>query len=128
LENVETDEPLPVVLSTITSDRNELECLDDQLREFANIDDVYNEIFAEILLVQDLCNTPQINMNEWIINSKHKFSSVYHVQSSDDAKILSSGPYFVQKHNIYQAWRIYPDNLCAFVIPLIPDNSIYPER
>ena len=37
--------------------------------------------------------------------------------------LLPSGPYFVYENVIYEAWRLYPDNLDAFEFAVIPEPA-----
>ena len=56
------------------------------------------------------------------------FKEVYGAKANSILDLLPPGPYFLQSQNIHQAWRLYPDELDAFVMSVVPDSATYPSR
>ncbi|KAK4143078.1 amidase signature domain-containing protein [Dichotomopilus funicola] len=41
---------------------------------------------------------------------------------------LAQGPYFIHGKSIHQAWKLYEDELGAFVVPVMADDVVNPTR
>jgi hypothetical protein len=44
-----------------------------------------------------------------------------------DFEQLPSGPYFLYGPNLYQAWRLYEDDLDSFTMGVIPEDIDSPD-
>ncbi|KAF2240819.1 putative amidase [Trematosphaeria pertusa] len=60
-------------------------------------------------------------------NDTGRFSAI-HQASGPTSNPLPSGPYFLHGSNIHQAWRLYDDELDAFVFAVIPEDLRNPLR
>ncbi|KAK0127334.1 hypothetical protein ONS96_006882 [Cadophora gregata f. sp. sojae] len=96
------------------------------LDDFSHCDDVYSEDFSSTLILQ-----PSQGIDIAPIASRlpgdGPFNKIYTKQSSDGSASLPPGPYFIQGTSIHQAWKLYEDNLDAFVIPTIIDDVFNPQ-
>jgi hypothetical protein len=117
----------PAVLFAATDENLNDTTIATQLSTFSEIDDVYSSTFDNILLLQSVGESPSQALLSRI-NRNQRFNSVYTsvVQSQDE--LLPSGPYFVVKDGIHQAWRLYPDTLGAFVTTVVPNTVQEPKR
>ncbi len=56
------------------------------------------------------------------------FRTIYTSDPAHKHGFLPPGPYFIRGKSIHQAWKLYEDDLDAFVIPTIADNVLSPKR
>ncbi|KAK4452746.1 amidase signature domain-containing protein [Podospora aff. communis PSN243] len=112
---------LPPVLTDVKS------FLVDKLRTFETADDVYQPIFSErgtFIFQYDkepsyLEKAPEA-VAELFDSSRSRL--VFH--SVTDTKPLPEGPYFWSGNAVYQTWRLYADDLRAFVLATIPSSVL----
>ena len=97
------------------------------IESFQRIDDVFTDHFQELLVLQ----APVGHSVEELV-SKLKayphFKGVFQSQLESHNDALPSGPYFLRNNSIHQAWRLYEDNLDAFIIPTVPTDVITPNE
>ena len=97
----------------------------DDIARFLRLDDVYGKAFARALVIQ----MPEGIVLEHSITSSNseqyglKFDSLDLSFANSTDILLPSGPYFVYEDVIYEAWRLYPDNLDAFEFAVIPEPA-----
>ena len=91
-----------------------------QLDFFDRVDDVYSASFGETIVAIDSSADAQDNTR---VDSAH-FRVLF---SNPSAASLPSGPYFLQGSNIHQAWRIYRDDLDAFIFGVVPQDVLKPQ-
>lgn len=117
-------EPI-IVISTVNAIQPEY--ILSTLSKFAELDDVYTEEFGNSLAIQTVANSGDlfITLNVQLIK---RFTSVRISEVESEDHLLPSGPYFQQDSRIHQAWRLYPDDLNAFVLTVIPNNVRSPTR
>lgn len=103
------------------------------LEDFSRRDDVYSDDFTQTLVVQ----TPEsVNPSSRFIGppqvawegEPRPFETVLTAQRSPSQDLLPAGPYFLIGSNIHQAWRLYPDNLGAFITTVLPGSVSNPQR
>ncbi|KAI1109788.1 putative amidase [Nemania sp. NC0429] len=97
------------------------------LKHIDGLCDVYNEGFSYTLVVYHSSADSSTNSSARL-NKPPRCEVVYTGQSISDNRHLPSGPYFLHGSNIHQAWRLYPDELDAFIFGLIPDDVFEPRR
>lgn len=92
--------------------------------------DVYSEAFASTVVVQMPTGTAlvtPINLSSFeqhsLTNSNVHYSTFILTES-----LLPSGPYFAHDKGIYDAWRLYSDELDAFEIAVIPEAVHSPAK
>ena len=59
------------------------------------------------------------------LRESHSFQSIY---TASPHAHLPQGPYFIHGKAIRQAWKLYEDDLDAFVVPTIVDDVTDPTR
>jgi hypothetical protein len=99
----------------------------NQLKRFFLIDDVYSEGFAKSVIIQYI-TTAVVDELASRLHSCGRFSEVYHSHAVSIDTLLPSGPYFFQGRTIHQAWRLYPDELDAFIFSVIPQDLRTPKQ
>jgi hypothetical protein len=119
---------VPVVLISDLSGSNTVENVNKRISLFADVDDVYQHAFDQTLVLQSGGEeVPNSFINKLRANASNRFSEVYHSSASLN-NLLPSGPYFLHGSNIHQAWRLYPDDLDAFIFAVVPDDVKAPRR
>ncbi|PNS16061.1 2-oxoglutarate dehydrogenase, mitochondrial [Sphaceloma murrayae] len=98
----------------------------EALEDFARRDDVYSDAFASTLILQPEYD---VDIEDTIerVSRDTSFAQVYSYRPSTQDGRLPAGPYFIRSGSIHQAWRLYEDNLDAFIIPTITDGVLNPE-
>ncbi|KAJ5160568.1 uncharacterized protein N7482_007572 [Penicillium canariense] len=120
-EAIPIQEITPVVLVDAKGVQESIEKLWQQLDLFHQADDIYSEEFAQSVV---LTGSPEeLDHGRSNLQSQN-LSSVYTTSGVD----LPPGPYFLHGPNIHQAWRLYPDDLDAFIFGVIPENVLQPQR
>lgn len=112
------------VISTVDGDLSHKDIVDEITRFLAH-DDVYSEAFASSIVVQVPTGiTPEVPTG-LITNEQDGLKSAYlHFSIANSTEtLLPSGPYFVHDDGIYEAWRLYPDELDAFEIAVVPEAT-----
>lgn len=89
------------------------------INTFTHADDVYSEYFKRSLIIQTTGSLKDASLLHELRSSPH-FDTIHMSTVSSLEKLLPSGPYFLQGQNIHQAWRLYPDELDAFIITVVP--------
>jgi hypothetical protein len=104
--------------------------------QFADVDDVFSGAFKGTIVVQSMVQANdqaedradhQADLGAQL-RSSNMFQSVYFSTVTFEYNILPSGPYFLRGWNIHQAWRLYPDELDAFIFAVIPEDVRNPQR
>jgi hypothetical protein len=124
-ESVKADQIIPVLVLSERELDGGPEELGKTLQYFVDHDDVCSDEFTGILVVKP-SNSRRDRTNTSAIELGSTFSSVYHLMEDLSANRngveLASGPYFLSGPNLHQAWRLYPDELDAFTVGMIPEN------
>ncbi|KAL8793565.1 MAG: hypothetical protein Q9195_003827 [Heterodermia aff. obscurata] len=97
------------------------------LSNFAKLDDVYTEEFGKTLVIQTVANSVDLSIMLDVQLFK-RFTSVRISEVESEDHLLPSGPYFQQDGRIHQAWRLYADDLNAFVLIVIPNDVRSPTK
>ena len=121
-------EPLPetgVVSCVLISSDEQLSLASvlNRIRGLHDIDDVFQEGFTQNLLLQ----IPEQRLFAQLDQLEKPFKHVFSVENGTDS-LIPSGPYFLYNSKIYQAWRLYEDDLDAFVVPIIPNHVKSPKK
>jgi hypothetical protein len=104
--------------------------LDALLRLYDDIDDVFQPEFGWIIISHGGASVAGLS-GQTSLRLPGQCSSIYRLSirdttlSKDD---LPSGPYFLIGREVHKALRLYPDNLDAFLVGVIPDNIARPKR
>lgn len=91
----------------------------DLIAHFSVVDDVYSDHFKHTLVLQMIPSHNNSALLDSFNRSEH-FSCVHVAFSKSTDSILPAGPYFLQGRHVHQAWRLYPDELDAFMITVYP--------
>lgn len=117
-ESVKADQIIPVLVLSEGEIYGGPEKLAETLQHYVSHDDVCSLEFTAILVMKPSGSGGKRTMTA--------ISSVYHLQADLEAKEnaaeLPSGPYFLSGSNLHQAWKLYPDDLDAFTVGVIPEN------
>jgi len=98
-----------------------------QLNSFGRIDDVYSKAFADTVLVVHTGASDVETAKVASLDSSSLGPNVFHFASNASVASLPPGPYFLRGSNIYQAWRLYPDELDAFIFGVVPQDVLNPQ-
>jgi hypothetical protein len=121
------EEVRPIALVGANLFRSGPENVVRQLDSFDRIDDVFSKAFADtIVLAHSGASGPDTDAAT-SLNHSGLSSTVMHSTLSSSATSLPPGPYFLCGSNIHQAWRLYPDDLDAFVFGVVPQNVLDPQ-
>ncbi|PHH70361.1 hypothetical protein CDD82_7181 [Ophiocordyceps australis] len=91
------------------------------LRRFELEDDVFVSEFGSVLIEKPGSNSSTHGQKRHAAVSFRLDHAA--AAPKQDFAHLPSGPYFLHGPNLYQAWRLYPDNLDAFAFGLLPDAT-----
>lgn len=97
----------------------------DEIKRFLARDDVYSEDFASTIVIHmpaGVALDSPINLSssqQYNLKNAHLDYSL----ALPNENLLPSGPYFIHNDGIYEAWRLYPDDLDAFEIAVVPQDS-----
>jgi hypothetical protein len=100
--------------------------INDKLKNFEAFDDVYNPVFAEsgIFIFQHSDNQANdLDKVTGAVSALYETSKVtFHCVAGGSG--LPEGPYFLSGSAVHQAWRLYADDLRAFVVATVPLGNI----
>ena len=100
----------------------------DLFKQFETSDDVYSEVFSRHVIVQaGNAEIRALRQVETLIGTG-SFEDVAFLSKSYSGARLPPGPYFVRGCSIYQAWRLYTDDLDAFSVAVVPEDLLSPDR
>lgn len=133
-ESVRADQVIPVLVLSERELESGPEQLGQILQYYVENDDVCDDEFTGILVVNPSSSGPESGLAANVVPGLDlsRFSAVYHLEP--EAAVLEgkthmpSGPYFLSGPNLHQAWRLYPDEYEAFTFGLIPDDPFSPQR
>ena len=91
------------------------------ISNFAKLDDVYAEEFGKSLVLQSVADSDNSRIIQ-VLRLSNRFTAIYTSEAESSDHLLPSGPYFLQDDQIHQAWRLYADDLNAFVLTVIPND------
>ena len=104
--------------------------VEEEISRFLLQDDVYTEEFASNVVIQvpaGVALNTSIHLSSLEQHGLKTSYIDYSVANSTET-LLPSGPYFAHDNGIYEAWRLYPDELDAFEIAIVPEASQNPEK
>lgn len=104
-----------------------LEHAQKTLDAFGHQDDVFSDDFKSVAILQCSQDVALSTVAARLAESRH-FQAVYTNAPGDTHDRLPQGPYFIQGQSIHQAWKLYEDDLDAFVVPTIADDPANPSR
>lgn len=115
--------PVGEVVPATVVDNTSLEAgnLDEIFKRFAAFDDVYEGAFT------DFRKNLVLSSN----SHNHDMAKQLNLEGEDllwTTSRLPSGPYFLVGKDIHQAWRLYSDDLDAFVIATVPEDPLNPKK
>ena len=123
----------PAVVIHLPSSAVSLDQLETGFRRFADEDDVFSVEFIDgALIYVQAADTHQSTTNpksaptlSQSVENYVKNHSARLLFSAPSARVpvLPEGPYFVAQGNFHQAWRLYEDELDAFVSSSVPAAS-----
>ncbi|KAI1357319.1 putative amidase [Xylaria arbuscula] len=126
-ENVNSTEIKPALMLTDQVVRGSQSELTDYLNNIGSLCDIYNEEFAQTLIIHH--SSAELYPNSLIpANKPPDCENVYNGHPASEEVHLPPGPYFLRGSNIHQAWRLYTDELDAFIFGVIPDDVFEPKR
>ncbi|VUC36601.1 unnamed protein product [Clonostachys rosea] len=126
-ETVALSDPTPVVVVTTSRAISSVDKALALIYRFASVDDVYSPAFAETIVLQsDLCLGFQDIVDQF--QDLGRFHSVYHIDPTTPSNTLPSGPYFLHRGSIHQAYRLYDDDLDSFLFGVIPEDVLNPKN
>jgi len=97
------------------------------LEDFAHQDDVFSDDFSSTLILQPSQGVDIERVASRLVES-NLFRTVHINEPAHKHGHLPPGPYFIEGQSIHQAWKLYEDELDAFVIPTIPNDVFHPQR
>lgn len=124
--SVSTDEIRPIVLIAENLFHSGPEKIASQLDYFGRVDDIYSQAFAETIVVAHT-GADEVEIGTTPFNSSGVVSTILHSRVNSSNTPLPSGPYFLQGSNIHQAWRLYTDELDAFIFGVVPQDVLEPQ-
>ena len=127
-ESVKADQIIPVLVLSEQELESGPERLADILEYYVENDDVCSDEFTGILVVKPSrseATWTNITVNKSVLPTYHLKVDL---EAQKNAASLTSGPYFLSGPNLHQAWRLYPDNLDAFTVGVIPEALQDPSR
>ena len=117
-------EILPTTLIRVNDSLKSLDDVLSLLLRFKDTDDVYSDHFQDHLVLQAPAGQQHAQMLITTLQKTLYFKHIFQASESN----LPPGPYFLSEDGIHQAWRLYEDNLDAFIIPTIPESVTAPEK
>ncbi len=126
--------PRPVLLISASDTILEPDEILNQIQRFPKADDVFEDGFiSDVLLIADdfagndqrllllteLAESPVLNGKHWHLNS------VYGLETSTSRATIPSGPYFLGGKAVFQAWKLYTDELSCFQTTVLPTEIPY---
>ncbi|KAI0113931.1 putative amidase [Nemania sp. FL0031] len=126
-EKVTSSDITPILVLRDSTLRGSADELTDLLKDFGSVDDVYKEEFSHTLVVHhsDIHADTRTSVN---LKRPPGCSTIYNTRIPSDETRLPPGPYFLHGSSIHQAWRLYADELDAFIFGAIPDDVFEPKR
>jgi hypothetical protein len=117
----------PAVLLSVPDAGFGSEHAQEALDDFGRQDDVFSDDFSSTLILQA---SKDINIGDIAarLDGSSLFESIYTKESTRESAPLPPGPYFIHGKSIHQAWKLYEDDLDAFVVPTITDDVSNPKR
>lgn len=92
--------------------------VDTLLKLYDIYDDVFIPEFGAVLVEKSPANTTNQRVGPDNVQL-HRFTNE---SVTEELQQLPSGPYFLYGPNLYQAWRLYNDDLDAFTVSIIPSS------
>lgn len=98
------------------------------LNDFAHRDDVFCDDFTSAVILQSSHGVVAGDLDAVAsrLAQTHQFQTVFTGGPAASHGSLPQGPYFIHGKSIHQAWKLYDDDLDAFVVPTIPDDVSNP--
>ncbi len=100
-----------------------------QVKHFAEIDDVFSlDFLSPTIIVQWGNASSSENLDPVWLNKLRSCLSwdvqkVICLHSFVDGTTLPSGPYFLYRGRVCEAWKLYPDELASFQTTVVSDPS-----
>ncbi|KAF2818873.1 amidase signature enzyme [Ophiobolus disseminans] len=127
IESAAGSEPwTPAVLLFVPDDEFGAETAQNAFEDFSRRDDVFSSDFSSTLILQTCYDVDILHVANRLMQSS-LFRTVHVIEPTNIHGLLPSGPYFIRGKSIHQAWKLYEDDLDAFVIPTIPDYVFHPQ-
>jgi hypothetical protein len=127
-ESIKADQIIPVLVLSEWELSGSPADLAKTLQYYVDSDDVCGPDFTSILVMKP----SDSGSNKSTTSFETSFTFVYHLRANlaatGNTRELPSGPYFLSGQNLHQAWRLFPDDLDAFTVGMIPENVEEPKR
>lgn len=91
-------------------------------------DDVFSDDFTSVAILQFSQNAVSLSTVAARLAESRRFQAAYTNAPVHAHDSLPQGPYFIHSPSIHQAWKLYEDDLDAFVVPTIADDAANPDR
>lgn len=114
------DHPFPVPVTVLVrGDVTDIRqsWLIEQFEDISRRDDVWCKSFAENVILQTDTHKIFARLKD------ETFEGVSNGPQQERGTRIPEGPYFLQNSKLYQAFRLFPDPLGAFVCGVIPDAA-----
>ncbi|KAK0716702.1 putative amidase [Apiosordaria backusii] len=97
-------------------------CSTAALDDFVHRDDVFCDDFTSAIILQSHQDINIAAIASRLAESR-RFQAIYTINEPTlRFGSLPQGPYFIHGKSIHQAWKLYEDDLDAFVVPIIADD------
>ncbi|PSN67728.1 hypothetical protein BS50DRAFT_665102 [Corynespora cassiicola Philippines] len=117
-----------MIIGHLSGDQFTSSYIHETISLFFGLDDVHNAEFEDkIVLISYSDMTARHAAERTCTEESDHFSAIYY-SSALPQDILPSGPYFLHGKNIHQAWRLYEDDLDAFIFAVLPCDVQNPVR
>ena len=121
------DRKLPVLLFSSAHNDVTEETIVQKIKDFEAQDDVYSKDFlSQVVIVQTkpssrLGDTRSVRPDKLQDLVPWQVQTVLSLSPLADGSLLPSGPYFLYRGEIFEAWKLYPDELSTFRTTVVPD-------
>ena len=118
---------LPATVITVTENVRKPDDIFKLFQQFRAEDDVFSNEFQRILILQGLQDDHFSRLID-AVHSAKDFDHIFRMPAVSNPETIPNGPYFIGEDGIHQAWRLYEDDLDAFIIPTVPEDVAAPDK
>lgn len=125
--------PQPVLLLSLKSTSISKDEIIRQIQGFSKVDDVFNSSFLTNTLliysprgssfVKKGALRSKLNRSQPVLGKPWELNVILPVMSMKAGQDVPSGPYFLYGSDIYQAWKLCPDQFSCFQTTVLPGRG-----